>query len=217
MLTSRAGLRRHVKRPPGDLPPIAPMFTEYGYRGDSRRPTHGPREGGAAGMASAGGGQLHGEFYKVTMCKYFMMGECPWGDKCTFAHSESERRTHPVPLPGASDGAMMAGGPGAGMAAAAHPGQGTRCHTACLRVGLLSLSVPLSSLVDGVGALVLVWRRSACTHAFCAASPCEADSASCLPCVSAVVVQWCFRSAGRCRPCFDLCFQTKWASVDTSL
>jgi hypothetical protein len=56
------------------------MFEEFGYRGDSR-PLHlqrAEKETGAPVITS--------EFYKVSMCKHFLAGSCPRGDKCTFAH-----------------------------------------------------------------------------------------------------------------------------------
>jgi len=35
------------------------------------------------------------EFYKVSLCKHFLQGECPFGDGCHFAHGESELRKFP--------------------------------------------------------------------------------------------------------------------------
>ena len=35
------------------------------------------------------------EFYKVSLCKHFMQGECPFGDQCHFAHGEHELRKFP--------------------------------------------------------------------------------------------------------------------------
>ena len=35
------------------------------------------------------------EFYKISLCKHFMSGECPFGDGCHFAHGEAELRKFP--------------------------------------------------------------------------------------------------------------------------
>ena len=35
------------------------------------------------------------EFYKISMCKHFMAGECPFGEGCHFAHGEDELRKFP--------------------------------------------------------------------------------------------------------------------------
>jgi cleavage and polyadenylation specificity factor subunit 4 len=35
------------------------------------------------------------EFYKISLCKHFIAGNCPFGDQCHFAHGESELRPYP--------------------------------------------------------------------------------------------------------------------------
>ena len=35
------------------------------------------------------------EFFKVSLCKHFMSGECPFGDGCHFAHGEDELKRFP--------------------------------------------------------------------------------------------------------------------------
>lgn len=35
------------------------------------------------------------EFFKISLCKHFLNGECPFGDGCHFAHGESEIRKFP--------------------------------------------------------------------------------------------------------------------------
>mmetsp|Transcript_33473 Transcript_33473/g.81055 ORF Transcript_33473/g.81055 Transcript_33473/m.81055 type:complete len:618 (-) Transcript_33473:96-1949(-) len=35
------------------------------------------------------------EFYKISLCKHFLQGECPFGEGCHFAHGESELRNFP--------------------------------------------------------------------------------------------------------------------------
>jgi hypothetical protein len=49
-----------------------------------------------------GGGQVQrrpapkpNEFYKISLCKHFMQGECPFGEGCHFAHGEAELRQFP--------------------------------------------------------------------------------------------------------------------------
>ncbi|KAK1743385.1 cleavage and polyadenylation specificity factor subunit 4 [Skeletonema marinoi] len=37
------------------------------------------------------------EFFKVSLCKHFLSGECPFGDGCHFAHGEAEIRRFPKP------------------------------------------------------------------------------------------------------------------------
>jgi Zinc finger C-x8-C-x5-C-x3-H type (and similar) len=66
--------------------------------------------GGAGAGAGAGGdrgdrGQQNqsvrrpapkpNEFYKISLCKHFLQGECPFGEGCHFAHGEHELRSFP--------------------------------------------------------------------------------------------------------------------------
>jgi hypothetical protein len=48
------------------------------------------------------------EFYKVSLCKHFLSGDCPFGEGCHFAHGEAELRKYPKPgqeaAPGAEEG-----------------------------------------------------------------------------------------------------------------
>lgn len=37
------------------------------------------------------------EFFKVSLCKHFLSGDCPFGEGCHFAHGESELRKFPKP------------------------------------------------------------------------------------------------------------------------
>ena len=39
------------------------------------------------------------KFFKVSLCKYFMNWECPFKDKCNFAHGEEELRKYSTKPP----------------------------------------------------------------------------------------------------------------------
>eukprot|EP00581_Thalassiosira_minuscula_P009772 CAMPEP_0183708538 /NCGR_PEP_ID=MMETSP0737-20130205/4824_1 /TAXON_ID=385413 /ORGANISM="Thalassiosira miniscula, Strain CCMP1093" /LENGTH=638 /DNA_ID=CAMNT_0025936431 /DNA_START=274 /DNA_END=2190 /DNA_ORIENTATION=- len=78
---------RHVRRDRGDLPVVADFTLglsqmQAGKDGMTtvRRPAPKPNE-----------------FYKVSLCKHFLSGDCPFGDGCHFAHGESELRKFPKP------------------------------------------------------------------------------------------------------------------------
>ena len=43
--------------------------------------------------------QKRNEFFKVSLCKYFMNGECLFKDKCNFSHGEEELRTYSTKPP----------------------------------------------------------------------------------------------------------------------
>lgn len=79
---------KHNARPREDLPVVADFslglsqMQAGGKDGDgkavNRRPAPKPNE-----------------FYKISLCKHFMAGECPFGTSCHFAHGESELRSFP--------------------------------------------------------------------------------------------------------------------------
>lgn len=78
---------RHVRRDRVDLPVVADFTLglsqmQAGKDGVTavRRPAPKPNE-----------------FFKVSLCKHFMNGECPFGDGCHFAHGEAELRKFPKP------------------------------------------------------------------------------------------------------------------------
>ena len=74
---------KHVRRERTDLPAVADftlglsqMQAKDGV--SSRRPAAKPNE-----------------FYKVSLCKHFLQGNCPFGDGCHFAHGEHELKKFP--------------------------------------------------------------------------------------------------------------------------
>lgn len=76
---------KHAKRPRDDLPVVADFSLglsqmQAGKDGEKlmRRPAPKPNE-----------------FFKISLCKHFQNGECPFGDGCHFAHGEHELRTFP--------------------------------------------------------------------------------------------------------------------------
>mmetsp|Transcript_30028 Transcript_30028/g.45539 ORF Transcript_30028/g.45539 Transcript_30028/m.45539 type:complete len:593 (+) Transcript_30028:180-1958(+) len=74
---------KHVRRERTDLPAVADftlglsqMQAKDGVT--TRRPAPKPNE-----------------FYKVSLCKHFLQGDCPFGDGCHFAHGEHELKKFP--------------------------------------------------------------------------------------------------------------------------
>lgn len=76
---------KHVKRSREDLPVVADFSLGLNQMQSNkdgekvlRRPAPKPNE-----------------FYKISLCKHFMQGECPFGEGCHFAHGEHELKTFP--------------------------------------------------------------------------------------------------------------------------
>jgi cleavage and polyadenylation specificity factor subunit 4 len=85
---------KHERRSRADLPVVADftlglsqMQASAGRGGDpnsqqqqllARRPAPKPNE-----------------FYKISLCKHFLAGNCPFGENCHFAHGEAELRPYP--------------------------------------------------------------------------------------------------------------------------
>jgi len=60
----------------------------------------------AKSVPNANGGPSNNEFYKISLCRHFAAGMCPYGDECHFAHGERElrpfrgrRNSGPPPFP----------------------------------------------------------------------------------------------------------------------
>ncbi|KAL7548336.1 hypothetical protein ACHAWF_011623 [Thalassiosira exigua] len=78
---------RHVRRDRAELPVVADFTLglsqmQAGKDGMTavRRPAPKPNE-----------------FFKVSLCKHFLSGDCPFGEGCHFAHGEAELRKFPKP------------------------------------------------------------------------------------------------------------------------
>ena len=75
---------KHVRRDRGELPAVADFTLglsqmQAGKDGaQARRPAPKPNE-----------------FYKVSLCKHYLQGDCPFGEGCHFAHGESELKKFP--------------------------------------------------------------------------------------------------------------------------
>ena len=80
---------KHVRRDRSELPLVADFTLglsqmQAGRDGSvPRRPAPKPNE-----------------FYKVSLCKHFLNGDCPFGEGCHFAHGEHELRKFPAKTPG---------------------------------------------------------------------------------------------------------------------
>jgi cleavage and polyadenylation specificity factor subunit 4 len=75
---------KHSRRPREDLPGVAD-FTLGLSQMQAKDGTAAPRRPAPK----------PNEFYKISLCKHFMQGECPFGDGCHFAHGEAELRAFP--------------------------------------------------------------------------------------------------------------------------
>jgi cleavage and polyadenylation specificity factor subunit 4 len=77
---------KHARRDRADLPAVADFTLglsqmqagKDGATVPARRPAPKPNE-----------------FYKVSLCKHYLQGDCPFGDGCHFAHGEAELKKFP--------------------------------------------------------------------------------------------------------------------------
>lgn len=89
---------KHIRRPREDLPAVA----DFTLGLSQMQAQQGKDSGAGADGADGGQGAVSrrpapkpNEFYKISLCKHFMAGECPFGEGCHFAHGESELRQFP--------------------------------------------------------------------------------------------------------------------------
>ena len=83
---------KHIRRNREDLPSVAD-FT-LGLSQMQANKDGGPG-GSVCTTAPRRPAPKPNEFYKISLCKHFLQGECPFGDGCHFAHGESELRSFP--------------------------------------------------------------------------------------------------------------------------
>ena len=78
---------KHSKRPREDLPLVADFSVGLSQM-------QAGKDGGNAVVPRRPAAKPN-EFYKISLCKHFLHGECPFGDGCHFAHGEAELRSFP--------------------------------------------------------------------------------------------------------------------------
>ena len=75
---------KHVKREPADLPMVADFTLGLSQM-----------QAGKDGIAPRRPAPKPNEFYKVSLCKHFLQGDCPFGEGCHFAHGDNELKRFP--------------------------------------------------------------------------------------------------------------------------
>jgi cleavage and polyadenylation specificity factor subunit 4 len=78
---------KHVRRDRMDLPAVADFTLGLSQM----------QAAGKDGVTARRPAPKPNEFYKISLCKHFTQGECPFGEGCHFAHGEAELRTFPKP------------------------------------------------------------------------------------------------------------------------
>jgi cleavage and polyadenylation specificity factor subunit 4 len=76
---------KHVRRDRMDLPAVADFTLGLSQM----------QAAGKDGVTARRPAPKPNEFYKISLCKHFTQGECPFGEGCHFAHGEAELRTFP--------------------------------------------------------------------------------------------------------------------------
>jgi len=74
---------KHTRRPREDLPAVADFsvgLSQMQAGGDKMVKRVAPKPN---------------EYYKISLCKHFIAGDCPFGENCHFAHGENELRDFP--------------------------------------------------------------------------------------------------------------------------
>ena len=80
---------KHVRRDPQDMPAVADFSL-----GLSQMQAAGLKDD-AKNASTRRAAPKPNEFYKISLCKHFMAGDCPFGENCHFAHGEAELRSFP--------------------------------------------------------------------------------------------------------------------------
>mmetsp|Transcript_16216 Transcript_16216/g.24031 ORF Transcript_16216/g.24031 Transcript_16216/m.24031 type:complete len:643 (-) Transcript_16216:493-2421(-) len=75
---------KHVRRDRADLPAVADFTLGLSQM-----------QAGKDGVAPRRPAPKPNEFYKVSLCKHYLQGECPFGEGCHFAHGEHELKKFP--------------------------------------------------------------------------------------------------------------------------
>eukprot|EP00979_Chaetoceros_neogracilis_P000673 scaffold162_cov267-Chaetoceros_neogracile.AAC.23 len=75
---------KHVRRDRIDLPVVADFTLGLSQM-----------QAGKDGITPRRPAPKPNEFFKISLCKHFMQGECPFGDGCHFAHGEHELKKFP--------------------------------------------------------------------------------------------------------------------------
>jgi len=75
---------KHVRRDRADLPVVADFTLGLSQM-----------QAGKDGLQARRPAPKPNEFFKVSLCKHFMQGDCPFGEGCHFAHGEAELRKFP--------------------------------------------------------------------------------------------------------------------------
>ena len=88
---------KHVRRERADLPLVADFTLGLSQM-----------QAGKDGVAPRRPAPKPNEFYKVSLCKHFLQGDCPFGEGCHFAHGEHELKK--FPRKGEEEGEDEAGG-----------------------------------------------------------------------------------------------------------
>jgi len=83
---------KHIRRNREDLPAVADFTLGLSQMQANKDGNAGTGPGAPAPRRPA---PKPNEFYKISLCKHFLSGECPFGDGCHFAHGESELRQFP--------------------------------------------------------------------------------------------------------------------------
>lgn len=81
---------KHLRRDRQDLPLVADFTL-----GLSQMQASANKGGDGGPAVSRRPAPKPNEFYKISLCKHFMQGDCPFGDGCHFAHGEHELRSFP--------------------------------------------------------------------------------------------------------------------------